>query len=1012
MQLAVDSETLLASLALSPPHSAHPGPAATEAADALALNGGSQAGSPGTTKQSTPAQDARVEGDSSSHAYHAHVLHQIAVAATPRRTRAGAGFPRNDSTASTSTSNSTASSSSSSTNSGDTTAHLGSPSDDALEFHLDDTELEFASLDSARGAGGAGLSHGQPLAHLDPARKLATPGDLIAQVAKEVRAEEVEAEDDTGSGSSSRRGSGTGAAGHHRVSSSGAELRVPKSPSSHPPPRLSMGDEGLHPASPHNFLLSPSIAMSPASIAEFRKHMESTYDIQLSPLPEADEGNQPAAAGGAATTPSATKGESTGSNAAATALDSEKSKADAARSVLLRQRIIEELFSSERSYLQSLENLLTYFVKPLRANLNPLAPPPFPYVHVTKAQQDTLFGAIELIVAFNRKLCEEVAQALQAKPADLSDAEWYGRGGPAIGAIFLGYSHFLKMYTSYCANHEAALALLQQLEKDRPFVAFCTKQAALSGSTLQSHLIGPIQRVPRYSLLLQELLRKTPSTHPDYAALTRSLSLVNHAASHINESVRAAQNRAQILALQERFGQSVSLLAPGRWFVRQGSLTKQGRHSDVEYQFLLFSDVLLYAAPTVVGNQLRLHRSIPLDSSFHFASLPDEDDATPTHAASYSLSLPAASLTDQVLGNGNVGFTSPMSEGGERLRSESADLTHLNVRSPSSTAAAAGVDQSTTPSSSTSAVAVGNAALPASSPAKSGSSVHRFLLETRERSFVVYAKTAQLKREWLADLQAVTLQIKLQESQRSENVALARAADSTLDSMGHARSASRSNSISLPAGLPVTLQALQQQGIPTATSPTPSVIGARPPVLQQFKSTSVCVVCSKLCTSFSGRRHCQACGHIACSRCCRTELFLPWAQKETRVCDLCVDKFKQAKIEKDRRASLDATAMANASAAALPSLPSGPAPPLPARPTHHSTGSVSGSPGHPSRPVRPSKSKVSLLLHSRMGSDAIPRADAEAGRRPPPADVNSDDEPEDLAGVLSPKGRKMSSTEA
>jgi hypothetical protein len=601
------------------------------------------------------------------------------------------------------------------------------------------------------------------------------------------------------------------------------------------------------------------------------------------------------------------------------------------------------------------------------------------------------------------------------------------------------------MYTAYVSNHDAAQTLLQQLEKNKDFATFCAKQAALSGASLQSLLIGPIQRVPRYSLLLQELLRKTPSTHPDFAALTRSLSLINEAASHINESVRAAQNRAQILALQERFGQSLTLLAPGRWFVRQGALTKQGRHSDVEYQFLLFSDVLLYAAPTTLGNQLRLHRSIPLDSTFHFASLPDEtfEEASaslthtlhPHHVATSSLSVSDADHGP--LSSSSVAvnsLTSPMSDlaSGPRLRSESADITH--TRSPSSTAGggagAAAPELANTPSSTSTASAAATTAAPApastSTPTtttvRTAASVNRFLIETRERSFVVYAKTAQLKREWLSDLQAVTLQIKLLESQRSENVALARAADVTVDDKGHARSASRNNSISLPPGS--TIPGVQQH----QSSPVQAAgIGARPPVLQQFKSTSSCVVCAKLCTSFSGRRHCQACGHIACSRCCRRELFLTWAQKEMRVCELCVEKFKAAKIERDRRASLDA-AMHAAGMSTSP-LPPGPAPPLPARPAHShhlspgtsysslssasstasssSSSSISSSSSsYPSRPSRPSKSKVSLLLHSRMGSDAIPHAVAEAGLRPAPADINSDDEPEDLAGVLSPKAKK------
>jgi len=44
--------------------------------------------------------------------------------------------------------------------------------------------------------------------------------------------------------------------------------------------------------------------------------------------------------------------------------------------------------------------------------------------------------------------------------------------------------------------------------------------------TLSSFLIMPIQRVPRYKLLLEELLRKTERTHADFGALNEALEKV------------------------------------------------------------------------------------------------------------------------------------------------------------------------------------------------------------------------------------------------------------------------------------------------------------------------------------------------------------------------------------------------------------------------------------------------------------------------------------------------------
>jgi hypothetical protein len=51
-------------------------------------------------------------------------------------------------------------------------------------------------------------------------------------------------------------------------------------------------------------------------------------------------------------------------------------------------------------------------------------------------------------------------------------------------------------------------------------------------------LIKPVQRVLKYPLLLNDLLRSTPPTHPDYANLTRAAREVKALADEINEVKR------------------------------------------------------------------------------------------------------------------------------------------------------------------------------------------------------------------------------------------------------------------------------------------------------------------------------------------------------------------------------------------------------------------------------------------------------------------------------------------
>lgn len=61
--------------------------------------------------------------------------------------------------------------------------------------------------------------------------------------------------------------------------------------------------------------------------------------------------------------------------------------------------------------------------------------------------------------------------------------------------------------------------------------------------TLTDLLITPIQRIPRYSLLLKELNKKTPSTHPDHQDLCKAIQLFDELGQHINEQKKQSDSK-------------------------------------------------------------------------------------------------------------------------------------------------------------------------------------------------------------------------------------------------------------------------------------------------------------------------------------------------------------------------------------------------------------------------------------------------------------------------------------
>ena len=88
--------------------------------------------------------------------------------------------------------------------------------------------------------------------------------------------------------------------------------------------------------------------------------------------------------------------------------------------------------------------------------------------------------------------------------------------------MFVNFSPFFKLYAEYIVNFEQSrekIALLR--EKNSSFVRFIKAAERVADpqgkQPFESYLITPVQRIPRYKMLLSELLKYTPEEHLDRA---------------------------------------------------------------------------------------------------------------------------------------------------------------------------------------------------------------------------------------------------------------------------------------------------------------------------------------------------------------------------------------------------------------------------------------------------------------------------------------------------------------
>jgi len=164
-----------------------------------------------------------------------------------------------------------------------------------------------------------------------------------------------------------------------------------------------------------------------------------------------------------------------------------------------------------------------------------------------------------------------------------------------LGDLFIDQTDFLVRYRHYINNYNTALATLQQNMKIPEFKAFVQAREAqpeCQHSDLQTFLLGPIQRIPRYEMLLRDLLRKTDKDHADYNNIKAALNKIEDIMLYINEQKR---NSDQILKVEHKLGERVaqSLWLSNRKYIAEGTLITTSSRSEKERYAFLFNNLLL-----------------------------------------------------------------------------------------------------------------------------------------------------------------------------------------------------------------------------------------------------------------------------------------------------------------------------------------------------------------------------------------------------------------------------------
>jgi hypothetical protein len=206
-----------------------------------------------------------------------------------------------------------------------------------------------------------------------------------------------------------------------------------------------------------------------------------------------------------------------------------------------KENIIKEILETEKKYVKDLSIILSVYQKPIeQCGL------------VDEKTHKTIFKNLVIIIGINGNLLKQ----LETFFVEFQKQAGVWSGGNSVGKIFMKWAPFLKTYTEYCNSFETSAQVLRETRKaNHRFDDYLRKlevqHKATGGLALSHYLIMPVQRIPRYSLLLREL-EKQMDQYDDQESMTKAIEEIRKVANFMNDKLKLFDSKKKMLQIQQR----------------------------------------------------------------------------------------------------------------------------------------------------------------------------------------------------------------------------------------------------------------------------------------------------------------------------------------------------------------------------------------------------------------------------------------------------------------------------
>ena len=258
----------------------------------------------------------------------------------------------------------------------------------------------------------------------------------------------------------------------------------------------------------------------------------------------------------------------------------------------MRDASIKEFKESETKYYTQLKQLVMYFIEPVKKETGTN------FVNFCKEPSiSVILSTTITITSLTKQIVSDISKS----------------GEVEIGAIFKNMAPVFKMYQDYINFYERAIGFIKESKsKDKELDAFCKKFCGEVGTQdVSFFLILPVQRLPRYEMLISGVAKFTPAKHIDHQNLNEALIAIRDINQVINLRAAEDKNRQKIMEISSLLSipapfESDFLFSKPRLYTREGmllssSIAQSANSSDDSsasqksetFFYFLFSDILI-----------------------------------------------------------------------------------------------------------------------------------------------------------------------------------------------------------------------------------------------------------------------------------------------------------------------------------------------------------------------------------------------------------------------------------